>query len=166
MCGCRVALVDRETVLGIAPIECPHLLVANGFGEDRRGRYRRLEGIALDDRPYWQRKLGAAVAIDQNLAGRHREALHRPFHRQHRGVQDIEAVDLCNAGLADRPRERMLSDQGRKTLALLFREFLRIRKTGNRSCRVEDHGRGNDRPAQGSPTGLVNPADHARIPVT
>jgi hypothetical protein len=75
-------------------------------------------------------------------------------------MQDVEAIDILDARDADRPRDRTLADQRRKRLALLFRQFLGVVQSGDRSCRIKDDRCGIDRTAQRAAPGFVDTRDH------
>ena len=50
------------------------------------------------------------VAVDQHLRRQQAQALDRAAHRQHRGLQDVQRVDLLDAGLADAAAQRLGAD--------------------------------------------------------
>ena len=61
-----------------------------------------MDGIAADHRfgrigPFWQ-----AIAVDQHMIGNRIQSFHRPGHRQHGRLQDIDVVNLGFTTLRDR----------------------------------------------------------------
>ena len=58
-----------------------------------------------------------AVAVDQHPGRTQAQALDRAAHRQHRRVQDVEPVDLLDAGLGDAAGQRLGADLVEEPLA-------------------------------------------------
>ena len=102
MLGRRVALVAVETVLREAFVHAAHFRVSRGFGEDRCGRDDRMKAIALDNGAGAAWQLRAAVAVDPGFVRRDAKRLHRALHREHGGLQYVEAIDFLDRGVSDR----------------------------------------------------------------
>ena len=62
--------------------------------------------------------LGQPVAVHQHLVRRQAQAFDGALHREHRGVQDVERVDLGDAGLGDAERQRVGADLVEQAVAL------------------------------------------------
>ena len=127
MFGGGVAFVLVEAVLGIAVVQRGHLGVARRLGEDRGGGDRSLAGIAVDDgarRAAEARR--ARIAVDDGLGRFHRKRSDGAPHRQHRSVEDVEAVDLLDRRECHRPGDGALLDALGEHFAPLGREYLGI----------------------------------------
>jgi hypothetical protein len=101
----------------------------------------------------------AAIAVDHHLLRRDREAQQGTPHREHRRLQDVDAVDFLGVGPCDRVTQRALADQHREALTLPGFQRLGVGEAADRARGVEDdrcrdHGPG-ERPAPR----LVDPRD-------
>ncbi|KAG0742545.1 hypothetical protein G6F24_016461 [Rhizopus arrhizus] len=105
-----VSLVLVERVLRIQRVQAHQVGIARGLGQNGRSGDRGLQGVALDDGLHRAGQLGRLVAGHQRQLRRHGQALDGPLHRQHGGAQDIQGIDLANAGAGDTPGQRALLD--------------------------------------------------------
>src|SRR5207247_1313106 len=80
-------------------------------------------------------------------------------HGEQRGPENIEPVDLLDARPRDGPSDGALLDAPGEHFAPLRGEELRVCEAIDAPRRIEDHGRGVDRPGQRAAAGLVDPAD-------
>jgi hypothetical protein len=161
-----VPLVAPEPVAGIARVELDEHRVPCGLREDRGRRDRRDIAIAAHDGAHPARQGRAAIAVDPRLVGGERQRVECAAHRDERGLQDVEGVDLVHVGESDRPGESTLTDLGRQHGACVRGEELRVAQTANRRRRIEDHGGGNDRARQRTATRFVDASDQHRTPST
>ena len=98
MFGCAVSLMRCEVVSRIAPVKRGHKLVAEGFGQNRRGRDGQHAAVSLDNRVLRRQTDGqatirnAVVAVNQDGpdSGNIAKSAQGSGHGQKRGLQDIE----------------------------------------------------------------------------
>ena len=123
----RVALVAVEAVLRMLLVQAH---AAAGRAAPWRGSTRprspapgRRRSTIASDR---HRQHGQPVAVDEHMLRPQAQALDRAAHRQQRGLQDIERVDLLDARLRDAAAQRLGADLVGQALALRGREQLRV----------------------------------------
>ena len=136
--------------------------VAVHLGEDRRRGDRGHLRVALDDglRLYLQHR--QPVAVDQHLVRPQSKALDSAAHRQQRGLQDVERVDLLDAGLGDAAAQRLRADLVEQPLAHPLAQDLGVAQAADRLRVVEDHRRSHHRPGQRPAARLVDAGQQAR----
>ena len=120
-------------------------------------------------RAYLHQRLGRAgqagrdaVAVHQRVLGVRAQRVYGARHAGHRGVQDVEAVDLGGADEFQVPGQRPLADQRRQRLAARFAERLGIAQAFDGAARVQDHRGHGHRPGQRAAAGFVHAADAPR----
>ena len=139
---------------------CNHEAVAMLLRDDARRRNARVERIAADDRARAVPPFGKAVAIDENLVRVKPQSLDRARHRQQGRLQDVDAVDLRDARLADAPAAARLDLDFEFTAA--FRgQFLAVVEPRDTAL-AEQHRRRDDRPRERPAASLVDADDHVR----
>src|SRR5688572_10094309 len=156
-----ITLVPLESVVRTQHGHAGHESVPGCLREDRRCTDLADERIALDDRFKAAAKaqhgaVRATVAVHADAHGRDREAEERSPHREQRGLQDIQYVNLGGIDPANGPGARHAADSRSQPLALRRRELLGVPQAGNRPAWVQDHGCRYDRPGQRSPAGFVD----------
>ena len=105
-----IALVARESVLGIAAIHLDHLPVPGHLGENRRGADRRDGGVASHHRPHRTGHVRATIPVHEDQIRRRVEPGDRFAHRLHRGLEDVDRIDDVDVGPRDRIACRPLPD--------------------------------------------------------
>ena len=79
---------------------------------------------------------GQRLPSTRTCVGRYRQRQQRAAHRQHRGLEDVEAVDLVAIRPADRPGERACADDAAPgARARAAREDLRVRQSADAPAR-------------------------------
>ena len=159
MAGRAVSLVRGEAVHGENRIPGGDHAVAFDFRDDRGGGDGTRERVAVNNR-----LLGKIAfesdRIDQKIACRWRQLLHRMQHGETRRVVDIDLIDAGGIHSGNGPGDGMLANQQREFFAALGRKQFRIAQAANAVCRVvifiEDHGGGDDRAEQRSTTDFID----------
>ena len=158
--------MPRQTVAGMRGIQRDDLPIAGDLGQDGGGGDRRVGGVPADQGPAQHRQLGAAIAVDvrpiEGVASVE-QGEHGASHGEHRGVQDIELVDLGDARLGNRPARGVLANLVEQRLAAALGELLGIVEQSDRAGGVEDHGGGNHGTGERTAPGLVDTAVTARV---
>ena len=99
-----VALVGVPVVLGVFLRETVHIVVTIGLGEDRGSGDGEVFAVTLDDGGVRELLIGfEAIAIDDDGLGTNLELVEGTVHREDRGVEDINAVDLLGRDDSHRP---------------------------------------------------------------
>src|SRR4030088_368992 len=158
---CAVTLVGCQVETRIAHIELLHHRIPVGFCEDGGSTDGGNACVALDDgfdcaaqpQVIEARQL---VSIDLDVRGTYRQTQQRAAHREKCCAQDVEAVDLVAIRPGHRPRQRALADDWCESLPLLDGQDLRVCEAVYAAARIENHGRGDDRPGKRPPACLVN----------
>ena len=102
-------------------------------------------------------RIGQRSPSTITCAGAHGSASSRPAHREQRRLQDVQRVDLGGVRPADAPGEAARADLAAPVpRAPPGREHLRVGEARDRVARVEDDGRGDDRPGQRSAPRFVD----------
>jgi hypothetical protein len=161
---CRaVADIVLPTISWVLAVQLPHHLVARDFRENRGGRDRVGEMVALDHGGLWHRQARLHVAVDDGVLRLDRQGLERAAHRHEGGAQDVEAVDLLDARLAQRP-DRLDPQLCGHRLAHLGAEALgiieRAEQPGREPAQRQDRRARDDRPRQRPAPRLIDAADH------
>ncbi len=158
MLGRRITGVAVPAITRMLLRQIHHEAIACHFCHNGGGGDGKATGIALDD------AFGAAlqgqgdfVAVDQVVMGQ--QGGGGALHGQKRGVQDVQLVNLLDAGMGDGDG-RGLQDQVGQGLAPGGGEFLAVAQAGGDAGGIQDHGGGGDRAAQGAAANFVN-ARHA-----
>ena len=155
-----IALVLLEAVARKALRVLQHQRIPRGLGQDGgRGdggfdvvsADQRLDGQVRDRRPL--------VAVDEHARRLHRQGLDRTAHGIERGMQDVEAVDVLDAGGGDGKTQRLVADLGGQALALARRELLGVAQADDGAIGRKDDGSGKDRAGQRPATGFVDAGD-------
>ena len=81
-----VALVDREAVLGILPVQLLHPPVPGDLGQDGRRGDAGAQAVAADDGLDRHTQGRAAVAVHQGDIRLEAQGRHGPLHGEERGV--------------------------------------------------------------------------------
>ncbi|MCY1542267.1 hypothetical protein D9M68_780080 [compost metagenome] len=151
-----IALMPGNAIAGILCIQQLHLAIPADLGQNRCGGDRRHLTIALDHSRARHLQARATIAVDQRQPGGDTQAFHGALHRQHGGMEDIQAIDLLHLGPGDAPGQRFLADLVEEFLATRLSELLRIVQAENRSQRIENHRRRHYRAAQRATTDLID----------
>ena len=148
LCQCRqmrrraVSLVLGETVLRITLVQCVHFRIPRHFGQhgSRRngGDFRIALHHAFGRHAQIRRH---AVAINPHFCRLLFQALHRAFHRQHGGVQDIQPRNFAHIGTRNAIRRSLRLNLHRQFVALFFAELFGIRQTAQIKIRRQNHRR-------------------------
>lgn len=107
--GCAVQLggiggILVPAVLGEFFVQCEHVLIAMGFGEDAGGCDGFVLAIAFDDAMVRQLLVFVeSVAVYQQLLRANFQAIDGAVHGQKRGVEDVDFVYLLMRGGANAP---------------------------------------------------------------
>ena len=129
--------------------------------QDGRGRDRLHPRVAPDDRLGRDAQHRQPVAVDQHPLRHQPQPFDRAAHRQHRGLQDVDAVDLLDARLADAAAQRLGADLVVEALARGRREQLRVGQATDAALVVEDHRRRHHRAGQRPAARLVDAGHQA-----
>jgi len=160
----RVADIALPAIAGIAPSQLAHDLVARHLGDDRGGGDRQAPPVAADHRPRRAGQGRRDIAVDQRGVGHDAERAHGALHRQQRGAQDVDAVDLAHAGGADAD-DGAAPDRQAIFVALLGAQHLRIVDAPAQRARhvieVEHDRRRHHRSGERAAADLVDAADDA-----
>jgi hypothetical protein len=100
----------------------------------------------------------ADVAIDPRFLRPHGKPLHCPAHGEHRGVEDVEPVDLLYGGKRHRPGDRALLDALGEHLAPLGSQQLGIGEAVDAPSGIQDHRAGIHGAGERAAPGLVDAA--------
>jgi len=157
--------VRAEAVLRVVQLVFDADAVARDLREDGRGGDGRHLGIAADDGLGVDTDVRQAVAVHQHPVRRQPQALDGALHREHGGVQDVELVDLGDAGLGDAERQRMRADLVEQAFAPGRAQQLGVVEALDALQVVEDHRGGHDRAGQRPAAGLVDARDQAVVAV-
>ena len=99
--------------------------------------------------------------IDQNSVRRARQPAQRALHRQVRGPQNVEPVDLRHRGQRKRDHDARVGAQfGINLLAFFWRKLFRVVQNGVKESIREDDGRGKDRTGQRTAPRFIDPSHH------
>lgn len=162
-----VAFVPVEPVALILRVRQAHHAVPGDFRDDRGGRDREAERVAVD-----QAHLGRGVLdghrVEQDHVDPDRQGPHGPLHRRAVRERQSNLVDLVDAHDADRHRRRDREDAHGERFALPRRQRFRVVEVGEfraETVRVsrQHHGGGDKRAGKSSPPDFVDAAN-ARIP--
>ena len=138
-----VAFVFVETVLRVTFGKRVHFGIARGFSENGGGGDFDDFAVALDDGFGGNAQIFRnAVAVYQYLIRHDRQTLDSAGHRQHGGVQDIEFGNFFGRRGCNAPRNGLLFDQYRQSIALFLAEFFRIGQAGQVVTFGQDDGGG------------------------
>ena len=99
---------------------------------------------------------GSRLPSTSTCARQQTQALDRAPHRQQRGLQDVQAVDLLDARHGDAAAQRLGADLVEQALAPCRRRAPWSRPGPDRLQFVEDHRRRHHRPRQRPAAGLVD----------
>lgn len=171
MLGRSVSGVSFPPIVRVFIRGLAHQPVAMLLGDDRGGGNTGLDRIPANDRtrgpaPFRASTMWRKVAIDKNLVNRllfrklTTQVRNGKRHCQHRGPEDIEAIDLVRLDHANRPPAAAL-DLLFHDCAARGRKLLGIVET-RRSGTTQDHRRRHDWPGQRPPPCLVH-ADNDAI---
>ena len=173
--GCRAENGEGKTMMGggVAAIGFPakapviggqpgHQAVAGHLGDDRGGGNRERDGVAANDKLFGAAEARRTIAVDEC------EVWHAPLvpcqrgdgaaHREQRGLQDVDPVDLGDRTDPDADDGRA-ADRGEQSFPVRFLEGLGIIDAVRDSGGVEHHGRGDHGARQRPAAGLVDPND-------
>ena len=157
-----VALVGRETVIGVPRMQLFAHPVARHFRQDRCRRDRAHQGVAANDGRYRTTQRRHAITVDHHTVRQQPQSFDGAAHRQHRCLQDVEHVDLFDAGTGHAATQGPCANQLVQRLAPPRREQLGVGQATDRLQLVEDHCRGHHRPGQWAAPGFVDTGDQAR----
>lgn len=161
-CG-RVTLVHRETVPRIPIVQCDHQGVSRGLREDARRRDAHGNGVTADDGCLATAELGdVVVAVHEHVLRRNTQRLHGASHREEPCAQDVEAIDFGRFGTSHCPCDRRPLQQWRETLALTWREHLRIVDAIDLEIRRQGDRRCHDRTCETARACLVDTSDDVK----
>lgn len=156
-----IARVPLPAVTGMIAGEGGHHPVPLDLGDDGGRGDRKRTSIPLHQRGGGAAQAGRRpVPVDKREARRARQRIERAAHGEIGGAEDVEPVDLLNAGDAEADL-RDIPESGKKRLAPGGGEPLRIVQAGRNPLRIENHGSGDDGPGPGAAPGLVHPGDGA-----
>gem|GEM_PF-3387334 len=104
-----------------------HQVVTDGLGQNGgRSNGRVLVITANDGLDTQTFQPGSAVAVDADMTGLGLQPLDGAGHGQQGGMQDVEAVDLFDAGTGHRERQGLLPDLVGQGFPAAGAEFLRV----------------------------------------
>ena len=106
-------------------------------------------------------KVGQAVAVDEHGIRRNVKAEDGAAHRQQRGIENVQRVDLGAIGPGYRPCHGVPPHLDGKPVAVGRGEPLRVAEPLGVPGRVEDHRRRNDRPRERPAACLVDAGNEA-----
>ena len=106
---------------------------------------------------------GQRLPSTRRASGSYRQRQERAAHRQHRGLKNVETINLVAIRPADRPGERACANDGRQARALCGREDLGVRQPADAPARVENHGGGHYGTGEGAAPGLIDAGDAGKI---
>src|ERR1700682_3315996 len=119
-----------------------------------------MQRVAVDDRTgVAAESRWAGVAVHPGLFGLYTEGLDCTAHGEHRGVKNVDPVDLLDASKGHRPRDGALLDARRQHYSALRAKNLGVGETVDPAHRVEDHRGGVNRAGERAAAGFVDAAD-------
>lgn len=145
-----------------------HQSVPRHLGNDRGGGDRQAALIATDDAAHRTRQRRRPGTVDERHLRRPAkhaaQGFHRAAHRQQRGLQDVEPIDLVHARLAETDAGELGQDFGdapaprrRNALGIVNRRCQLCRQ----ACAIQDHGGSHYRPGPRPAADLVDAADES-----
>jgi hypothetical protein len=162
MAGAAVPHVTRQTVAWKAAVPFPHQRVARHLGHDGGGGYGHRLSIAFHDPPLRQPEARDLESIHQQEVGNYGQAQDGSTQSEVGGLEDVDPVDLLHLGRPHRDGSGLAADAFRQRLPLARRQALGIVDAGAVEALGQNHGAGQDRPAQGPPPHLIGPGHGAK----
>lgn len=123
--------IGFPAIMGMPSRERAHQPIAGHLGDDRRAGDRVAAGVAANDGCVFHTQGPDGITVDHHVVELHVEIRERTAHGQHRGVVNVDAVDLAHGGRPDPHTEGSLEDACRERLPLSAREFLGIVHAAN-----------------------------------
>ena len=132
-----------------------------GLGKDGGGRNSGYQRIAFDNGLGGHVQHGQPVAVHQNHLWLEPQAHHGAAHGQQRGLKDVQAVDLLDAGFSDAAAQRPCADLVKQGLAPRGGELFGVGQAGNGMEVIQDDRSRHHGPGQRATASLVHPGDQA-----
>ena len=145
-----------QPITRIAEIQGLHLAVTTDLGQDGCRSDSRHLTVALDHRCAGHVQLRAPIAIDECQPRRDTQSINRTLHGEHRGVKDIQLIDLFDLGSGNAPRHRLCADLVEQRFTTGFAQLFRVVEAFDRTRRIEDHCGGHYRTTQRPAPDLVD----------
>ena len=116
--------------------------------------------VAADDRRVLDAERADRLAVDEHVVGRDREPRERAAHREHRGVIDVDAVDLAHRRRAERHAEARSRIAPASLSRSARRELLGVVDAAD-GARVGRHDDGacDDGAREGAPSDFIDSGD-------
>jgi hypothetical protein len=140
--------------------EGAHHAVAGDLGDDGGAGDGMAAAIAADDGGVLHAERADPVAVHDDVIGRQLQPADGAAHGEHRGVVDVEAVDLAHARGADGHGEGALGDARRQLLALVGGELLGVVDAADGAgVGSHDHRTSDDGAREGAPSDFIHSGD-------
>jgi hypothetical protein len=160
--GRAVALVAVEAVVGVTLVQRVEHAVARDLGQGSTRRKWRAPARRPDTMASASTSSAGSRLPSTSTFGRlQAQALHRAAHGQHRGLQDVEAVDLGHAGLSHAAAQGLGPDLVVERVAARGVSRLESARPGWDEV-IQNHRGRHHRPGQRAAAGLVHAGDQPR----
>ncbi len=157
----RITGICLPAIAGELLRQIHHDAIAGDLGHDRRRRDRQRTGISLD---HGKRGYSIAgrdhIAVDQQVVRSARQPVDRAQHGQVTGAQDVDFVDLFDAGMSHR-HVGAGHDRVKNSGAPFGGQLLGIIQPLGDVARIQHHGGGRHGPGQRAAPHFIHPC-HAR----
>ena len=157
----RVPFVSVEAVSRISAVQIRHQLVADHFGNNRRGSDRGAAPVTVGDAALRHGQLWDVECVDEHHVRLRGKREHGTPHGTQRGLMDVDAVNLPRVSGSDAPGVGVPDDRLEERGPSAGRHQLRVAEARNVPVRVQDDGGRHDRPRQAPSPDLVDAGDVA-----
>ncbi|MCG3152205.1 MAG: hypothetical protein GEEBNDBF_01498 [bacterium] len=158
-----VPLVTSEAIGRMPEVEGGHVAIPEHLRNDRGGSNSGALGVSFDHRLLRAAIPGESlIAINQHQGWCLPEARNRPFHRQEGCPEDVDLVDSPRIDPRNAEGQRLLTNAGKKSFALLMGELLGVAEPFEGRVRMQDHGGSYDRTCQGPASDFIDSTEGAR----
>ena len=154
---CRVSGVLLPAIAGMLLRQIHHQPISCHFCNYRGGGNRQGSRVTLDDCGGASLQSdGYKIAVNQQMTGTHAQTGHRALHRQMRGAQNVQPVDLINRGMGN-ANLGASDDLVKQRLSPCRSQSFGIVQSGRDVRRIEDHRRRRDWPGKRAAPNLIHP---------
>lgn len=160
--GCPVALVNGKAVAWVSLVHLHQKAVPEDLGENgcgRNGGYFRVafhDGLAAD--PKWWK----SIPVDEHFHRGKTQPIDRSAHGQQGRLQDVETVDLFDAGLGNAAAQGLGSNFVEEGLTAVRTQGFAVGQPGNGILFVKNDGGRDNGPGQRAAACLVHTCNQAR----
>ena len=161
MQGRAVSHIRGESIAGISAIELADHGIALNLGDDRGGGDGGRNRVAVENSRLVALKIDAQ-RIDEQVVRSRRKLGDSFFHCLLRRPIDVDRVDGGDIDASDRPSDAILANAGRKLLARLTVEQLRVAQPANTVVGLENDGGRYYRAKEAAAADFVHAGDQPR----